>query len=356
MSERGSPRVVFIRPDHIGDVLLTLPAVAAVRRALPDAYLAYAAPPASAAVPERCAHLDAALTVHFPSVAREASDGTGWHETVGAEARRLAGVFDAAVVIRPDDPWSGALVAQAEIPMRFGFDMPRTRPCLTHALPVPGNRHVAFDGFDLADALLAHLGHGTRTTRLVESAFATSSADDEEASVALTEAGADAAPIVLHPGSGWPLKNWPARRWRYVAAELARNYETRPVIAGTVEERMLVREVADGIPAIELAGRLSLGALAAVHGRARLVVTTDSGALHLAAAMGAPVVAVFGPGDPVRFAPLAPPERVRIVRAALPCSPCGTLEHPPCGAVVEPACITEIAVDAVLRAAAQLLA
>ena len=350
-----SPRVVFVRPDHIGDVLLTLPAVAALRRALPDAHLAYAVASHSVPVAERCPHLDSALPIAFPSVARGESDGRAWRELVETESPRLAGRFDAALVVRPDDPWSAGLVEAASIPLRIGFDMPRTRPYLTDVLPVPRDQHVALDGFDLADALLARLGHPKRTTRVLEPSYAPSRDDEAEASALLADIGVDDAPVVLHPGSGWPLKNWPAARWRLLAAELARRCRTRPLVAGTATEQALAHEVADGAPAIDVAGRLSLGAVAALHRRARLVVTTDSGALHVAAAAGAPVVALFGPGDPVLFAPLAPRERVRIVRVGLPCSPCGTLEHPPCGAVVEPACVTGIGVNAVLRAAAQLL-
>ena len=356
MEGSRSPRILFIRPDHVGDVLLTLPAVAALRRELPAAYLAYAAPAGAAAVAEHCPDVDDTLTVRFPPVRRREPDGTAWREIVRSDVPNLADAFDAALVVRPDDPWSGELVAAASIPIRLGFDMPRTRPYLTEALPVPRDQHVSFDGFDLADALLARLRIGARTTRILAPRFVPSQADEDEAGDVLSDAGADEAPIVLHPGSGWPLKNWPAPRWRRVAAELARRCRTRPVIAGTAAEHALAREVVDGTGAIDLAGRLSLGALAAGHRRARLVVTTDSGALHLAAAMGAPVVALFGPGDPVVFAPLAPAERVRVVRVGLPCSPCGTLEDPPCGAAVEPDCVTGIGVESVLRAAAELLA
>ena len=355
MEDGRSPRILFIRPDHIGDVLLTLPAVAALRRELPGAYLDYAAPEASAAVAERCPDLDGTLPVRFPPVGRRESDGIAWHETVRSESPRLTGAFDAALVIRPDDPWSGELVASASIPIRVGFDMPRTRPYLTDVLPVPRDQHVSLDGFDLVDALLARVRVGARTTRVFDPRFVPSYDDEEEASDVLAEAGAHDPLIVLHPGSGWPLKNWPAPQWRRVAAELARGSRTRPVIAGTAAEQTLAREVAAGTPAIDLAGRLSLGGLAAIHRRARLVVTTDSGALHLAAAMRARVVALVGPRDPVLFAPLAPPDRVRVVRVGLPCSPCGTLEHPPCGAVVEPECVTGIGVEGVLRAAAELL-
>ena len=350
------PRILFVRPDHVGDVLLTLPAVAALRRALPDAYLAYAAAPGAAAVAERCPNLDETLTVRFPPLGREDCDGVTWRETLRVKAARLANAFDAALVVRPDDPWSGELVAAASIPIRLGFDMPRTRPYLTDALQVPGNRHVALDGFDLADALLGRLSSGARTKRVLAASVAPSRRDEEEACDILSDADASEPLIVVHPGSGWLLKNWPVPQWRQVAEELARRFGTRPVVAGTAAERPLAREVADGTPAIDLAGRLSLGALAAVHRRARLVVTTDNGALHLAATMGAPVVALFGPGDPFRFAPLARPGSVRVVRAGLPCSPCGTLEHPPCGAVREPDCVTGIGVEGVLRAAAELVA
>ena len=354
MRSGRAPRILFIRPDHLGDVLLTLPAVAALRRELPGAYLAYAAPAGSAAAAEHCPHLDATLTVHFPPVARSESDGVSWQETILVESQSLAGAFDAALVVRPDDPWSSALAAAASIPIRLGFGMPRTRPYLTEALPVPRDQHVSLDGFDLVDALLARLGVAARTKRILAPCFVPSREDEDEARDVLSDADADESPIVLHPGSGWPLKNWRAQRWRSLAGELARTHRTRPIVAGTVGEQDLARKIARGTPTIDLAGRLSLGALAAVHRRARLVVAIDSGAVHLAAAMGAPVVALFGPGDPDLFAPLAPASRVRVVRVGLPCSPCGTLEDPPCGAALDPDCVTGIGVADVLRAASDL--
>ncbi|MBD0291621.1 MAG: glycosyltransferase family 9 protein [Thermoleophilia bacterium] len=353
-NEAASPRILFVRPDHLGDVLLTLPAVAGLRRALPGAHVAYAAAAPGAAVAARSPEVDESLTVEFPPVSRGAHVD-GWAETLAAEADGLAHRFDAAVVLRPDDPWSGALVAAASVPLRLGFAMPRTRPYLTDALPVAGGRHVALDGFDLVDALLARLAVPARTERTLAARLVPTPGDEREADDVLSDAHADPGPVVLHPGSGWPLKNWPASRWRELAVELAYRLGTTPLVAGTLAERELVREVTGGTGALDLAGRLSLGALAAVHRRARLVVTTDNGALHLAAIMGAPAVALFGPGDPVLFAPLAPPGRLRVVRVGLPCSPCGTLEHPPCGAPVEPDCVTAIGVDAVVRAVDGLL-
>ncbi|HEX8855774.1 MAG TPA: glycosyltransferase family 9 protein [Thermoleophilaceae bacterium] len=355
VSKAATLRVLFIRPDHIGDLLLTFPAVAALRRVIPAAHLTYAAPADAVAAAERCPSLDAALTVPFPPFGRDGSCDVGWRETVRAEAAKLLGRFDAALVVRPDDPWSAELVGRASIPIRLGFDMPRTRPHLTDVLPVHDDRHVALDGFDLVDALLARLSVSARAARVLDPSLVVSRDDEEEVDAVLADEGAHEPLIVLHPGSGWPLKNWPASRWWQLVVELARRTGTRPLLAGTAHEEPLVRRVVEATPAINLAGRLSLGALAALHKRARLVVTTDSGALHLAAAMGAPVVGIFGPGDPFRFAPLAPPSRVRVVRLGLPCSPCGTLEHPPCGAVRDPACVSGITVRPVVEAATELL-
>ncbi|HSK96000.1 MAG TPA: hypothetical protein VK891_05220, partial [Euzebyales bacterium] len=71
--------------------------------------------------------------------------------------------------------------------------------------------------------------------------------------------------------------------------------------------------------------------------------------------MSAPLVALFGPGDPTAYRPPAPPSRLRIVRTGMACSPCGTLERPPCGAVTAPACVAGISVAMVRAAADDLL-
>jgi ADP-heptose:LPS heptosyltransferase len=98
MDAGGCPRILFIRPDHVGDVLLTLPAVGALRRALPGAHLGYAAPPAAAAVAERCPHVDETLAVRFPTFGGR---GGTWGATLCAGASRLAGRFDAALSSGP---------------------------------------------------------------------------------------------------------------------------------------------------------------------------------------------------------------------------------------------------------------
>lgn len=353
------PRILFVRPDHLGDVLLTLPALAALRDALPQAHIAFLVPADICQVTHRCPDIDETYTVR-PSPITLAPDGPHWMRIAASRGKELRGKFDLALLPRPDDPWSGVLVAAADIPARIGFAHPRTLPFLTTALPVPNRCHVAVLGLQLAAAAATWLG-APRVIHPGEAhrpRFVPTAEEEAEASQVLSATiGPEIAPIALHPGSSWPLKNWLPRRWGEVAAELARCYQTVPLVTGGPAETSLVDAIveASGGSACGVAGRLSLGGLAALYQRARLLIATDSGPLHLAAAVGTPVVGLYGPAGPLEFGPWCAEDRSRVVRVELPCSPCSTLTDPPCGASVRPSCVTGISVDAVLSAAAELL-
>ncbi len=362
MTAAASPgtRILLVRPDHLGDVLLTLPAATALRRLLPAAHIRFLVPEPVGAVPRHCPDIDATYTLPFPPLTRPFDPG-GWAGIVAQAAGDLRGRFDLAILPRPDDPWSGALVAAAGIPIRLGYDSPRTRPHLTAALPEPGGCHVVVLALNLAAAAAAALGvPAAMATEVREPPrFVPTAAEETEARTVLAQTAleSDGRPVVLHPGSGWPLKNWPAQRWGELAAALRQRYGVLPLVTGSQAERDLVAAVVDAGAgwAAGLAGRLSLGGLAALYRRARLVIATDSGPLHLATAVGTPVVGLYGPAGAQQFGPWCPPRRSRTVRVQLPCSPCGTLSDPPCGARIEPACVTGISVAAVLAAAADFL-
>jgi ADP-heptose:LPS heptosyltransferase len=339
---RPGSRVLFVRPDHLGDVLLTLPAVAALKRAAPDAHISYAVPSQVTAAPEHCSCVDAVLAVEFPPLDRQwPADGIA----LRTAAETMRGRFDVAVLSRPDDPWSGRLVAEAQIPVRIGFDMPRTRDHLTSALPPTGGRHATLLAMDAVAVMWPAVKSAPAGP--VPGLFVPTVEEWAEADAVLRHIG-DKAPLLLHPGSGWPLKNWPPARFGRLAARVSATYGLRPLVLGTRRERELVDTVVawSGGCAVGLAGRLSLGGLAALQARGCVAVGTDSGPLQLAALMGCPTVAVYGPAEPAVFAVPS----CHVVRVSLPCSPCGTLEHPPCGAQHEPACVTGVTVDAVSAA------
>jgi ADP-heptose:LPS heptosyltransferase len=351
------PRVLLTRPDHLGDVLLTLGAAAALRDALPTAHLAYAVAPRMREAVAHCPYVDEIHPVRFPPPTAE-SNPPGWAGRVAREASKLRGRFDIGLVLRPDDPWSGALLAAAGIPVRLGYDLKRTRPFLTQALVQPPRRHAVLLAVDLAAAAATCLDTTVTSSAQAPLAgcFVPTRTEQAEAEKILAETGVR-RPVILHPGSGWQLKNWPAHRWGEVAAKLSISLGMPPLIIGGPTETELVQAaVAESQgQAKGLAGRLCLGGLAALHRRAQMVIGTDSGPLHLAAMMGTPVIGLYGPADPLVFHPWAPPHQHRVLRVDLPCSPCGTLEHPPCGAVIHPRCVTDIPSAAVLTAATELL-
>jgi len=354
------PRILLARPDHLGDVLLTLPAIALLHRALPHARISVLVSTAVAAVPRHCPDVDATYTAPFPPLAAW-PDPPGWLETVRREAARLRGRFDLAMLPRPDDPVAGALVAAAGIPVRLGYACPRTAPFLTVALPAPPRRHVASLACDLVRAAAQYFGGPLAPDSALDTSryFVPTPADEAEAATALAQVRARCGPqpILIHPAAGWPLKSWPLARWAALAARLRDRYGVCPLVvcgpdAHEIEAAIISMSAG---AACGLGEALSLGALAAVQRQARLVVGIDSGPLHLAALLGAPVISLFGPADPLEFRPWCPPERYRIVRVPLACSPCGTLMDPPCGATRDPACMTGITIDAVLAAVQDLL-
>ncbi|HYD56794.1 MAG TPA: glycosyltransferase family 9 protein [Burkholderiales bacterium] len=133
---------------------------------------------------------------------------------------------------------------------------------------------------------------------------------------------------VVHPGSQLPSRRWPVERFAEVGDALAQD-GFHVVLTGTLREEPLVRRVQEAMrePAIDLSGRTSLGGLAAVVSRARLVVCNDTGISHIAAAMRTPSVVIASGSDPKRWAPLNR-ELHRVLWHDVPCRPCAYAECP----------------------------
>jgi ADP-heptose:LPS heptosyltransferase len=164
--------------------------------------------------------------------------------------------------------------------------------------------------------------------------------------------------VGIHASGGRPVKQWHPRRFADVATALGREYGATIVLTGTPADAAVVSEVEAGIPAdvrvvnvCEQAGVLDL---AAVLEQLAVLVTGDTGPMHLAAAVGTPVVALFGPSVPARYAPRTASSR--IVRIDLPCSPCNRIRLPPerCRGHV-PDCLDGISAARVIAATRGLL-
>jgi ADP-heptose:LPS heptosyltransferase len=357
--KRNWPRILITRPDHLGDVLLTLPAAVALRFSIPDAHICFLVSNHLGDVTTHCPAIDETYTLPFPPVMAQYG-ARAWPGLVTHRTTIKRGCFDIAILARPDDPWSGELMMAAGIPVRIGYEHPRTLPFLTRALPFRENRHVTMHALDLIEAAMDYFTPRPSfpTCAPVTDCFAPTSEEEAAVVKVLTQAAPDAGmrPCVLHPGSSWPIKNWSPHQWGALAARLRQSEGFTPVVTGGKDDLELVSAVVQASKgqAYDLAGKLTIGSLAALFRRASLVIATDSGPLHLAAMVGARVVGLYGPADPLKFGPYCPPENRRIVRVQLPCSPCGEMLSPPCGVLSEPPCVAGITVNAILSAAAEL--
>jgi 3-deoxy-D-manno-octulosonic-acid transferase/heptosyltransferase-1 len=152
--------------------------------------------------------------------------------------------------------------------------------------------------------------------------------------------------ILINAPAGWETKRWDGEKMAALADRLIRTYNAHVIYTGAAGDMQYINAIIALMqhPALNAAGKTTLQELACLISRARLFVTTDSGPMHLAAAVGTPVVALFGPTAPWRTGPYT--ERARIVRTQAPCSPCYKRK---CDEMI---CMNEIGVDEVMDAAA----
>lgn len=350
-------RVLYLKPDHLGDILLATPVLTALRARQPQAHITAVVGPWSAGMLARNPDIDTLLTCPFPGFERQTPAGGRLMRLLRPYILLLHygvllrhGNYDAALIGRDDHWWGAALALLAGIPLRIGFAVPECRPFLSVALPWNARDHVTAQGLALVQAL-----PGPPLPTHISTRFTPAPADHAWAESWLHENNLAAERLVIiHPGTAGPDKRWFPERWAMVADDLARN-GAQLVLTGGPGEEGLVAAVAAAMhtPVIQLAGRTSVGQLAALLGRASLVLGVDSGPLHIAAAQATPSIHLYGPGDASRFGPWGDPARHRVIRAELWCSPCGVFSACPRG-LAQPECMEQIAAEQVVAVARQL--
>ena len=262
---------------------------------------------------------DRVLAVRAKGLAATVLDLARALRALRAEAPELALDFEQFAVV-------GALLGRlAGVPQRVGFASgARGRDgLLTVRVPFRRDAHAARSFRDLAEAA------GVPAGPYVAGGLAADAAGRDEVTARLGPVDARRPWVVLHPGSG---DNFPGRRWSPTAfAAVGRHarerHGARVVVTGGEAERALVDDVARacGGDAVGAAGTLSLRGLVALLERAAVIVSNDTGPVHLASALGRPVLALFGPNTPVLYGPLSPGSRA--FYAGLPCSPCLTTSN-----------------------------
>jgi ADP-heptose:LPS heptosyltransferase len=338
-----------MRPDHLGDVLLSRPALELVTRSMPDAEVTILAGPWGAAslqgLPAQIA------TFPFPGFTRAAkrSPLAPYGELLALAMRLRRERYDAALVLRPDHWWGALAAAVAGIPVRVGHRLPGVAPFLTQGVEPVTREPATKAALRAAEALVSALTRQPDAPADPSARFEPSPTGRRTARAWLAAArGGDRPTVAIHPGAGAAVKCWPAERWAQVIAAIPADVAV--LLTGAGEEATRISAIQAGAARqVATALDLSWDALAALYEQVDLVVGMDSGPLHLATAVGTATVRIYGPTDPAIYGPAGLVEHDDVVQAALPCAPCGNLVAPPCGYLVDPPCLAAVDVAQVVH-------
>lgn len=350
-------RVAVLRPDHLGDVLLSRPALVLLREALPEGAVTAIAGPWGA--PSLQGLGVQGVTFPFPGFSRPPKRNLlapyGALLAFAAELRRQG--YDAALILRPDHWWGALACALAGVPIRVGRTVPEVAPFLTHGSPLGGPERVGEVAVRDAEALL-HALEVPVPAQLPVAGYEPSVEARGRAAAWVAEHRRSPGPLVaLHPGSGASIKLWPVHRWVSVVEALTGHGAVFVITAGR-EEAALGRAIQARAPgAPEVLADLSWDELAGLYERADLVIGPDSGPLHLAQAVGTATVRLYGPSDARLYGPgtgASPAQRV--LQSTLACAPCGDFAAPPCGYRFDAPCLGAMTAAAVIEACLVCLA
>ena len=366
-----NPRMLLLRPDHLGDLVLTTPIFDALKQNAPNAHITMMVGPWSSEIVARHPGIDRLLTCPFPGFLRTPQKALAPYILLFSVAKQLRrGHYDLAINLRPDFWWGAALLYLARIPCRIGYALEPGKPFLTHAEHLQQPEHATISNLRLASAALQASGYPPLaepyTPERYPLQFIPTPAEQQWVTDRLAQEGTGAGTsiVVIHPGTGAAVKLWRTRGWATCADTLTESLTTaapvRIILTGSKNEQPMLEEIARDMqsPAL-LVTDATVGQLAALLGRALLVLSVDSGPLHLAVAQGTPTVQLFGPTDPRIFGPWGIHER-HIVLASrqrcptCPAIPCGRLDFSPPELADHP-CVRLITEQQVLEAVDKLV-
>ncbi|HYB74027.1 MAG TPA: lipopolysaccharide heptosyltransferase II [Candidatus Sulfotelmatobacter sp.] len=330
-------RILVRAPTWLGDAVLSLPVLEGLRRTFPRAEVVVSAKPTVAD-----------LFALVPGLAAVVPDAGRGPRGLLATARRLRRERCDVAVALPNSFASALLARLAGVPHRVGYARDGRSPLLTAAVPVPAAA-ARWHQVDRYRALLGALGWDEGERR---PALTVPEAGDAAERLLAGILAAPGRPLVaVAPGASYGgAKRWAPERFAAAADRLARELGAAIAVVGSRGEAGEAAAVARRVaaPVVNLAGRTTLPELGAVLARCTVLLSNDSGAMHVAAAVGAPVVAVFGPTQPAATGPLG---RAAILRHPVACSPCRyracPIGHP---------CMDGVTPEAVAAAARGLLA
>ncbi len=334
-------RVVVRAPNWLGDAVLALPAMAALRAHFASAEMTVAASPAVAALLKEPSDVRPDHVLILP-------------EKPKAAARAIRdGAFELGILF-PNSFGSAWMLKRAGVPQRWGIARDARGWLLSRrsAIGRQGGHHADYYR-NLVRGFGIPCDDGPPT-------LGVSTASRAEAVALLERAGVtpETRLVGVAPGAAYgQAKQWPPARMAEVIARLIRDRDVTCVIVGAVHDRAASREIESWLRAhapdarakvVDLVGRTELGALAGLASMCRVFVSNDSGAMHVAAALGRPVVAMFGPTDERVTRPLG---RGDVLTSDVFCRPCHLRDCP-----IDHRCMKRITVETVFAAVSRHLA
>jgi heptosyltransferase I len=327
--------ILLIKPSSLGDIVHAMPTCAAIRRAYPKARLTWLVKREWAGLVERIDGVDRVWPVE--------STLTGWLSQVSLlRAERFDLVVDLQGLFR-----SAAIGWLSGSPLLVGFANGREGSpwFYSRRVPVPQLEMHAVDRYLLVGKAVGAMEAGTPEFR-----FCIPQPDYEEVDRLLSRSGVTPGTswVAMNVSARWPTKRWPAASFAEVADRLRQEGCGAVVMIGGPDERVEVAAVRAEmkIPAIDLSGVTTVGLLPALLSKASLLITNDSGPMHIAAAVGTPVVALFGPTSAARTGPYGVGHHV--LTGNVPCRPCFSRT---CQNILPLECLRTISPEQVLAAA-----
>jgi len=324
-------KILIRATNWVGDAVMCVPALSAIRERFPRAHIAILAKPWVADLYRRESFADEVILCN--PVSR-------WKM-----ARELrAGRFDCAILLQ--NAFEAALIAWlARIPNRIGYNRDGRGLLLTQAVPVPKRgeipRHQRFYYLEL----LRRAGLVDRLPESPAIRLAPIPSRDRKGAIVKRIIG-------ISPGAAYgTAKQWLPERFAEAAGKLATTHNASIALFGSQSERPLCADIAamlTGHTVTNHAGETTLAQFIELAGQCELFLTNDSGAMHIASALGVPTVAIFGATDDIATGPTG--AHARVVRQPVECSPCLLRECP-----IDHRCMTRVNADRVVQEALTVL-
>ena len=304
-------RAVILQSSFLGDSVLTIPLAREIKSRWPNATL------------------DVVTLKNSASLFQD----SGWVDRVLVEEKKgflnkTWGLFKTAQLLKeknydcafiPHRSLRSALLGfLAQIPLRVGFQKSAGKIFLTHALPFDWKTHDLERNLSLLSAFAPNAALNPQAAYL----YADPQAVEKVLKRLRQETqGKPLELIGVHPGSVWPTKRWPARKFKALCLRLLKSGYS-PILVGGPQDQALCEEISNGSDILNWAGKTELGELKALISLLSLFITNDSGPMHIATGLGIPTLAIFGATTKeLGFFPYGP--RHKVIEKELPCRPCG---------------------------------